>query len=166
MKSVFFACIAVIAMALSPCSASAAGIAPPDYNFLLTGNGNLINGGSSWACQWTFNVKSGPDAGGGKAAGGTMSGGSATAGTGCSVMTMAASTWSITSSTATGGTGVFHGLSFYQSGIPYCSTTSDVAFTVTNNGAAPSTFVLNYPTIGTCTMVASLNTASNLDVVP
>ena len=149
--------------------AFATGIAPPNYAFLINGPGNLIkNGGQAiWACSWNFKMQSGASIGGNppQASGGTMTGGTAPGGTNCSVMTIEPTTWSITSSNGTGGSGVFHGLSFLQSGSTFCSTYSDVPFTITNNGDAPSTFTFNYPTIGQCTFAANMNTAADLNVV-
>jgi hypothetical protein len=155
------------ALALSS-SAFAAGIAPPNYTFMVTGGGNLVKSGNNgWVCSWTFNMQTGPSVGGTppRAAGGTMTGGTAT-GT-CSVMTIAPSTFSITSSNANGGAGVFHGLDFKQSGWTFCSTTSDVPFQYINNGTAPSDVSFNSASIGRdCVFSAVLKIATDLNVVP
>jgi hypothetical protein len=167
MKKISISCLCAAALALTG-NAFSAGISPPSYSFMLTGAGNLVkNGNNGWNCTWTFNVQTGSSVGGTppRAAGGTMSGGTAS-GVNCSVMTMDASTFSITSSDSNGGSGVFHGLTFRESGSTFCSTTSDVPFQYINNGAAPSEAFFNSASIGSgCVFVADLKTATDLNVV-
>lgn len=167
MKKLLIICM-VAALALSS-RAFAAGLAPPNYTFMLVGGGNLVkNGNNGWACTWTFNTQTGPSVGGTppRAAGGTMTGGTAT-GVNCSIMTVDPTTFSITSSDANGGAGVFHGLNFKQSGFTFCSTTIDVPFQYINNGAGPSDVFFNSASIGSnCVFAADLKTATDLNVVP
>jgi len=149
--------------------ALSAGIAPPDYSFIIVGGGNLVkNGNDGWSCLWNFKMTSGPSVGGTppRAAGGTMPGGTAGVDT-CTQMTVAPSTYSITSSTATGGTGVFHGLTFRRNGVNFCSTTNNVPFQYLNNGDSPSDVFFDSAAIGTnCIFAAALKTAADLNVVP
>jgi hypothetical protein len=155
------------ALALSS-SAFAAGIAPPNSSFSLTGGGNLVkNGNNGWVCAWTFNGQTGLSVGGSppRAAGGTMTGGTASGV--CSVMTVAPSTFSITSSDANGGAGVFHGLNFKESGFTFCSTTGDVPFHFFNNGTGTSDVFFDSASIGfNCVFAADLKTVPDLNVVP
>lgn len=171
MKMALTACLgAGLMLALASPSFAASGISPPNYDFSIYGPGNLIkNGGqASWACAWNFKMESGSSSGGNppRASSGTMTGGTAPAPSACSVMSIEPTTWSITSSSSSGGSGVFHGLRFKQGNTTFCSTSGNVPFTVTNNGDAPSVFTFNYPTIGQCTFAAEMNTAADLNVVP
>jgi len=168
MKKAFIMGMGAAALVLSS-SAFAVGISPPNYAFMLVGGGNLVkNGNNGWVCTWTFNTTTGASVGGTppRATGGTMSGGTAT-GTNCSIMTVDPSTFSITSSDANGGAGVFHGLNFKQSGAIFCSTPSDVPFQYINNGTGPSEVYFNSASIGSnCVFAADLKTATDLNVVP
>lgn len=160
-----------LALALPNSANATAGIAPPGASFQLVGGGNLVIGGgtNAWVCQWTFNMQTGASVGGTppRATGGTLINGTAnSAGGGCTVMTVDPSTFSITSSDANGGAGVFHGLSFRQNGYDFCSYTGDVPFQYINNGTAASD--VYFPTVYTgpnCTFTADLKTGADLNVV-
>lgn len=166
--SVVIAAAVSLAIMSSPAQA-AAGIAPPDTPFFLSGGGNLVkNGNNGWVCNWIFQLQTDPSAGGfpPRASGGTIAGGSAT-GTNCSVMSMDPTTFSITSSNSSGGSGVFHGLRFKQGTTTFCSTSGNVPFTYLNNGSNPSSVQFNNASIGSgCVYIADLKTGLDLNVVP
>jgi hypothetical protein len=147
-----------------------AGISPPATPFIGSGGGNIVNGTEIWACQWNWTMQSGPSIGGSpaRATGGTMSSGVGTINPNCSWLTVDASTFSITSSSATGGNGVFHGLRIRKNGVIYCTTTSNVPFQYLNNinGTTDSGFFFNSVTVGQCNWNALLKTAPDLNVVP
>jgi hypothetical protein len=156
-------------LALPSIATAAVGIIPPNASFTLVGGGNLVrNGNNGWVCQWTLNMQTGASIGGTppRAAGGNLVNGTAT-GT-CSVMTVDPSTFSILNADANGGTGFFNGLTFRQSGTPFCSTSSQVPFNYVNNGGAPSSVQFpNLTAIGAgCTYTADLKTGADLNVAP
>jgi hypothetical protein len=170
MKMALTACLGTGLMLALASPSFAAGITPPEYSFSIYGPGNLIkNGGqAAWSCSWNFKMESGASTGGNppRTSSGTMTGGTAPAPSQCSVMSISPTTWTIKSSTSTGGTGVFHGLRFKQGSTTFCYTFGEVPFEVQNNGDAPSIFRFSYPQIGQCTFAAEMNTAADLNVVP
>lgn len=138
-------------------SAFAASIAPPNYQFIIKGGGNLNQPSIIWPCGWTFQMQTT------SSTGGTMSGGVGDTNPGCDGFTAAPTTWSITSAT----TGVFHGLNIQRpsSGF-YCSTPADVPFTIMKSGNTVTSFYFNYVNFGGCNYNANLNTGAALTVTP
>lgn len=151
------------AIALSG-AAFAADVAPPDYQFIIKGGGNLSQPNNIWPCGWTFQMKTGPSIGGTppRASGGVMTGGVGDTNNNCSGFTVAPTTWAFTSAT----TGVFHGLNFRNPNFSfYCSTAADVPFAIQKSGNTITSFFFNSVNFGgNCYYNANLNTGAALTV--
>ena len=136
-----------------PGTASAATVSPTSYQFALKGSGNLVQGSSIWACGWTLQAQST------SSSGGSMSGGVGDTNTNCNQLSVAATTWSVTSAT----TGVFNGLTITGGGI-YCSTSASVPFTIMKSGNRVTSFFFNSVNFAGCNYNANLSTVAALNV--
>jgi hypothetical protein len=133
----------------------AASVAPTSYPFTLKGGGNVVQGSNIWACGWTLQGQTT------SSSGGSISGGVGDTNPNCNLLSVGATTWSVTSAT----TGVFHGLSIFGSNIS-CSTSGNVPFTIMKSGNNVTSFFFNSVTFGNCNYNANLNTGAALTVTP
>lgn len=168
MKRLALICIGTLSAAGMAVPALAQHVTPANTMFQAVGPAQLTKGATILNCTLTLNAKTGADLGGAHAnhaAGGTINSGTNTGPGNCPLLTVDASTFNITSSTATGGSGVVNGLTVRLSGTPICSTTSALPFTVVNNGTAASTIKFNSAIAPDCNVVADLNTTPDINVV-
>lgn len=169
MKRLALICIGTLSAAGIAAPALAQHVTPANTQFQGIGAAKLTKGPTVLNCTLTLNARTGADLGGAHAnhaAGGTISGGTNAGPGNCPLLTVDASTFSITSSTATGGGGNINGLVVRLSGTPICSTTASLPFTVVNNGASASTIKFNSAIAPDCHVVADLNTTPDINVVP
>ncbi len=147
-------------------SAFAASIAPPNYQFVVRGGGNLNKSPNIiWPCGWTFQMQTGTSIGGSppQASGGSMTGGVGDTNNNCNQFVVQPTTWSVTSATA----GVFHGLDFRLNGTSFCSTTADVPFTIMKSGNNVTSFYFNFVNFGSgCNYNANLTAGAALTSAP
>lgn len=134
----------------------AASVAPTSYPFTLKGGGNVVQGSNIWACGWTLQGQTT------SSSGGSISGGRGDTNPNCNLLSVGATTWSVTSATA----GVFHGLRISGSNIS-CSTSANVPFTIMKSGDNVTSFFFNSVNFGAgCNYNANLNTGAALTVTP
>lgn len=170
MNRILLTCIGTLAtVGMTGTAFAAPRVGPPSTPFTAVGPAQLTNPPLVLNCTFTLNGNTGPalptpplPAG---AAGGTITGGTNTGPGLCPAVTVDAATFTVTSATATGGTGNVNGLVVRLAGTPVCTATGPVSFTFANNGAAPSTIGFSGPIPGTtCSVITNLTITSSPDI--
>lgn len=158
MKTLTHICIAALAATSMAAPAVAQTVTPANSTLTAVGPATLTKGATVLNCTLTLNGMTGPDIGGNRATGGTISGGTNTGGAGCSVLTVdGGATFTITSGSASGGTGNLNNLTVRLNGSPVCVDAGPLPFTITNTGATTSTISFNSPVDPDCNVQANLS---------
>jgi hypothetical protein len=157
MKMALTACLGAGLMLALASPTFAASVSPTSYPFTLKGGGNLNKSPNIiWACGWTLQGTTT------SSSGGTISGGVGDTNPNCGQLSVASTTWSVTSATS----GVFHGLRITGGGL-VCSTSANVPFTILKSGNNVTSFFFDSVSFGSgCYYNANLNTGAALTVTP